>query len=162
MILGGDQLEDADNGATNDQYWHFLLLKVAKINFKLFSSASYPLFTPDRKVVKENGPSWVTSDFFEESNGLLGNHCGVWTIEWKYIIRSTLENKQWVTGTCSLWTFHHPIPSSLSKAAPGFRLFIKAAFPFTRAIDSCCKRCLVVVESSSANLSHQLKQWNFW
>ena len=30
---------------------------------------------------------------------------------------------------------HHPIPSSLSTAALGLRLFIRAAFPFTRAMD---------------------------
>ena len=38
---------------------------------------------------------------------------------------------------------HYPIPSSLSKAAPGLWLFINVALLFTRAIDSCWKRCLM-------------------
>ena len=32
---------------------------------------------------------------------------------------------------------HYPIPSSLSKAAPGLWLFINVALLFNRAIDSC-------------------------
>ena len=54
-----------------------------------------------------------------------------------------------ITGTFWASPPHHPIPSSLSTAALGLRLFIRAAFPFTRAMDSCWKRCLVVVDSSS-------------
>ena len=44
---------------------------------------------------------------------------------------------------------HYPIPSSLSKAAPGLWLFINVALLFTRAIDSCWKRCLMATVSSS-------------
>ena len=42
---------------------------------------------------------------------------------------------------------HYPLPSSLSKAAPGLWLFINV--PFTRAIDSCWKRCLMATVSFS-------------
>ena len=44
---------------------------------------------------------------------------------------------------------HHPSPSSPWPPSLGFRLFISAAFPLTRAIESCWKRWRVVVISSS-------------
>ena len=44
---------------------------------------------------------------------------------------------------------HYPIPSSLSKAAPGLWLFINVALLFNRAIDSCWKRCLMATVSFS-------------
>ena len=54
-----------------------------------------------------------------------------------------------ITGTLKHLRLYHPMPSSPPMAAPGLRLFINAAFPLTRARDSCWKRCLMVIASSS-------------
>ena len=61
---------------------------------------------------------------------------------WKCLNRQTVGLKPTIG-------FHHPIPSSLSAAPPGFRLFKRAAFPLTNAMESCWNNCRIVTVSSS-------------
>ena len=51
--------------------------------------------------------------------------------------------------TSHMESLHQPKPSSPSVLSLGFRLFRRAAFPLTSAIESCWKRWRVTVISSS-------------
>lgn len=104
--------------------WKVFLMTIWLLGMVSKTCLRYPsvnLVSTTTKRVFLDKQNW-NWNFVLKSNGLLGNHCGVWTIECKSIIGSTLENnnKSQVLVRCGHLTTQYPHP--YQKQHPGLEI----------------------------------------